>query len=414
MKKLFNYLRSMRFGILLLCLIALFSVAGSLIPQERALSYYAQTYQAFHGLILMLQLNRVFTSWYFVLLLVLLCLNLTLCSLVRVFALLGSEKSWLSSAARLPDSEALDPEELARLEQHLSSTGCRRRDFDGARVYFKHRLGRYGSFVTHLAILLTVLFGAAALYLPQVTDLDCMPGEALTLDDGTRIEVDAFSTRDLDGRLEYRSRLRVTLPDGRQSDWRSVRVNYPMSFGPYKIYQQTYGTAGSVTVTNLASGGADRFYLSAPSFISLDNANGLFFIALYPDYRLNSEGELMLLPAAADGEGHPVYYVQITENGAGTPAYFFPGDSVTIAGLSYEFHAPTDYPGLRIKHTPVLVNALLIVCFALMIAGLFITFFLPPVLVKVDDEGYAVGGPKPEGMRIELRQLLHPGKEEIL
>ena len=43
-----------------------------------------------------------------------------------------------------------------------------------------------------------------------------------------------------------------------------------------------------------------------------------------------------------------------------------------------------------------------------MTVGLYITFFLQPVLVKVDDEGYAVGGPKPEGMRLSLDALLEP------
>ena len=33
MKKFFSYLRSMRFGLLLLCLIAVCSVAGTVIPQ---------------------------------------------------------------------------------------------------------------------------------------------------------------------------------------------------------------------------------------------------------------------------------------------------------------------------------------------------------------------------------------------
>ena len=64
------------------------------------------------------------------------------------------------------------------------------------------------------------------------------------------------------------------------------------------------------------------------------------------------------------------------------------------------------------QHTPQLVNALLIACFVLMIAGLTVTFFLPPVLVKVDDEGYAVGGPKPEGTRIELQALLQDDSKE--
>ena len=41
-----------------------------------------------------------------------------------------------------------------------------------------------------------------------------------------------------------------------------------------------------------------------------------------------------------------------------------------------------------------------------MIAGLYITFFCEPVLVKSDGEGYAVLGPKPERMRIELGEEL--------
>ena len=74
--------------------------------------------------------------------------------------------------------------------------------------------------------------------------------------------------------------------------------------------------------------------------------------------------------------------------------------------MRFTFNAPVEYPGLRIKHTPKLINALLIAVFVLMIIGLYITFFLQPVLVKVDDTGYAVGGPKPDGMRIELQTLL--------
>ena len=64
-----------------------------------------------------------------------------------------------------------------------------------------------------------------------------------------------------------------------------------------------------------------------------------------------------------------------------------------------------------------LFNALLIASFMLMIAGLYVTFFCEPVLVKADAEGYAVGGPRPERLRIELEELLandsfEPGKEQ--
>ena len=65
-----------------------------------------------------------------------------------------------------------------------------------------------------------------------------------------------------------------------------------------------------------------------------------------------------------------------------------------------------EYPGIRVKHVSRLLNGLLVASFALMIAGLFITFFYEPVLVKTDEEGYAVLGPKPERMRIELGEEL--------
>ena len=79
---------------------------------------------------------------------------------------------------------------------------------------------------------------------------------------------------------------------------------------------------------------------------------------------------------------------------------------IELGGLSYRFNDPAQYPGLRIKYTPPLVNTLLFASFALMILGLYITFFMQPVLIKVDGVGYAVGGPKPEGTRIELKEFL--------
>jgi hypothetical protein len=67
---------------------------------------------------------------------------------------------------------------------------------------------------------------------------------------------------------------------------------------------------------------------------------------------------------------------------------------------------PVEYPGLRIKYTPRIVNILLVAAFTVLTVGLYITFFLQPILVKVTDEGYTVAGTKPEGMRVEIEQML--------
>ena len=415
MKKLLNVLRSMRFGIVLLSLIAALSVVGSVIPQERTAAWYAEAYPNWHTLLLALRLDRVFTSWFFLTLLALLCLNLTLCSLLRALSVFRGPQVLIEGCAKLKSSVPLTPEGVVRLEQHLQSTGCRMTDCGGARVWHKRLYGRFGSFLTHLAILLTILVGAAALYLPQVVDLDCMPGESVALpakNGGTaRFAVSGFRVTDASGRLDYTSALTVTLPDGRSKSG-EISVNHPLSFGSYKVYQQSYGTAGSVTVTNLENDGSDVFLLAELSFLSLDNVNGLWYVALYPDYIVTASGERMPVSNAGGGYPRPIYHVQLAENGEQTLRFLIPGDTVEVGQLRFTFNEPVNYPGLRIKITPTAVNALLVVCFALMLLGLTLLFFLPPVLVRVDGEGYAVGGAKSEGTRLELQALLKDCERE--
>ena len=275
MKKVFRYMRSMRFGILLLCLIAACSVAGTVIPQGREIAWYAQNYPSAHPVILTFRLNRVFESGYFITLLVLLCLNLSLCSLLRIrtvvraWRIKGRQRRETERAAAMPDTVLLRPEGVEKLRAWLEDRHCRSEELDGAVVYYKNGIGRYGTFLLHLSILLTLVFGALALYTPTVTDQSCMPGESIILEDGTEIHVLDFHITDETGRLDYRSHVQVTLPDGRRSEEAELSVNHPFSFGAYKLFQQSFGTAGSVTVTNLETGGTDDFQHSIPtSFVT--------------------------------------------------------------------------------------------------------------------------------------------------
>lgn len=406
MKKIGSFFRSMRFGLVLLGLIAACSVIGSLLPQGKEIAWYAQTYRGLHGAILMLGLHRVFDGWVFIALLALLCLNLTLCSVVRIRSVVRSGRDAVVNAARLPDEARLTPAGREVLAAHMAALRCRAETLEDVTVYRKNAVGRYGTFLTHLAILLTVILGAAALYLPKVTDETCLPGEHLTMEDGTEIHVDGFSIENDAGELDYASAVRVVLPDGRTSGARTVRVNHPLTFGRYKIYQQTYGTAGAITVTNLDTGGSDELTLTEECFLSIDSVNGLWYEALYPGYVRDPDGNVTLITSTSGRYEDPVYQVLVASDGVYTPTLGFPGDSVRVGSVEFTFRDPVEYPGLRIKRTPALVNALLIAAFALMTAGLFVVFFLPPVLVKVGPEGYAVGGPKPEGLRMELQLLL--------
>ncbi len=402
MKSFFRYIRSMRFGLLLLGLIALCSVAGTVIPQGREIAWYALTYKSFHGVILLLGLHHIFTSWYFVVLLLLLSLNLVLCSLLRIRNVVKAVPGEIERTAGIPNSVHLSSCGVDSLHQYLRDLHCRPYSVGNATVYRKHSLGRYGTFITHFSILLTVIFGALALYTPTVTDQDCMPGESIVMPDGTEIQVLDFRISDETGRLDYQSHIQITLPNGRRSEVAELKVNYPFSFGSYKLFQQTFGTAGSIAVTDLETGGCDTFLLTEPSYLSADGITGIFYDTLYPDYIRNEDGEVTLITITEGSYPNPIYQVEAISDGVFTPTLAVPGDELTVEGLRFSFNEPVEYPGLRIKHVNPLVNAMLIASFVLMIIGLYLTFFYETILVKVDENGYAVAGPKPERMRIDL------------
>ncbi len=405
-KKLMKFLRSMTFGMILLGLILLCSFPGSVIAQGNTPDWYVQTYPDWHGVILKLGLDDVFGSWYFVALLALLCLNLTLCSLIRIRNVVKASKNASAAAASRKTRAFLTVEGTARLRQLLEERRYKKEVFGETTVYSKNAIGWYGSFVTHLAILLTVLFGAAALYLPQVTDQTCFPGESLKMEDGTSIAVESFRIENSEGKLDYASVIEIVLPDGNRSGKERISVNYPLSFGGYKVYQQTYGTAGAVTVRNTETGGEDTFILNEMCFLSLDSINGIWFEALYPGYIRDESGNFTLITQTSGSYEDPVYQVLLASEGVYTPVMVFPGETLTVGGVDFTFEDPVEYPGLRIKRTPEAVNTLLFAAFGLMVLGLWFCFFQTPAIVAVREEGYTVAGPKPQGLELELAALL--------
>ena len=334
MKRIVKFLRSMTFGMVLLGLILVCSLAGSLIAQGNAPAWYVETYPNLHGMILTLGLDDVFGSWYFITLLFLLCLNLTLCSLIRIRRVVRASKAAPKNAASLESKVLLTAGGTEKLREHLQLHRYRKEILENVEVYTKNSFGWYGSFLTHLAILLTVLFGAAALYLPTVQDQTCMPGKSLTMADGTTIAVESFQIEDATGKLDYASIIEITLPNGRTSGEQRISVNYPLSFGGYKVYQQTYGTAGAVTVKNTATGGEDRFILDEMCFLSLDSVNGIWFEALYPGYIRDEEGNFTLITQTSGSYADPVYQVLLASDGVYTPVMVFPGETLTVGGVN--------------------------------------------------------------------------------
>lgn len=412
MKKFYAFFRSMAFGIILLGLITVCSVIGSLIPQNAEAMTYVRYYPDFYQIIFALQADHIFTSWYFIALSALLCLNLTLCSVTRITSLLKNKPKAYENALHMKkQAQAADKEEVQAVREWLEKQHCRKEEKDGVTVYSRNDAGWYGSFLTHLGLLLTILLFGAAMYLPVIIDESCMPKEALTLDDGTKVYVDSFRIEDDTGRLDFTSTINIILPDGRESGLKEISVNHPAGLGQYKVYQQTYGTKGSVTAER--NGKSERFWLEPQDFLSADGKNGIWFDMLYPGYITGPDGKTTLIESTSGHYENPVYVFTLMENGSSEMMMAFPGDTLEVGELKFTFDEPTEYPGLRIKKTPHMVNILLLVSFLIMTAGIYLAMFAQPVLVSVSEEGYSILGPKPEGTRIELNQYLKKRKNTL-
>ncbi len=409
MKKILQFFQSMTFGVILLVLIVICSIAGSLIVQNGEPMTYVRMYPDYYDLIFALQLDHIFTSWYFILLAGLLCLNLIFCSILRI-SRISKQKPAVYESAFLPVPEgSADKEEIAKIRELMESRHCKKEERGGVTVYTKNSIGWYGSFLTHLGLLLTILLFGAAMYLPKIMDQTCYPGEALVLDDGTRIDVVSFQIEDETGRLDYKSQINITLPNGKQSGVKEVSVNHPVSMGRYKVYQQTYGTVGKVRAER--SGKSEEFYLEPQDFLSADNVNGIWFDNLYPGFSTDDDGKTTLIDSTSGHYENPVYVFTLMLDGNSEMMMAFPGDSIEVNDLTFTFLEPVEYPGLRIKRTPALVNPLLLAAVLLLTFGIYLAMFVQPVIVAVSDNGYAVRGPKPESTQYEINQILNRDPE---
>ena len=405
MKKILSFFRSMTFGMILLAAVMALSLAGSLIPQQEEAMKYVNAYGAQTAALLMgLGFTDIFHTWYFYALEILLCLNLLLCSILRFGRTRKAGERLKQQAIKAAcDQPFADESQFQKITAYLSGQRYRKTESENAVLYSKHFMGFYGSFLVHLSILLVLLFGSLVLMTPQVTDQTVMPGEALTLSDGTTVTCESFHIQDESGKLDYASVLTAASPDGKQSKTQEIRVNEPLRFGNYKIYQQTYGTAGRIQIRNNSNGAEEIQYMTEPAFLAIDQRNGIYFEALYPGYFRDEDGNFTLITSTDRSYPDPVYRIQSITDGMSAAVLAFPGEEINIGGITFSFLSPDEYPGLRIKRVSGWLYGGLYFSFGLMVAALYLCFFAIPVAVKVAKEGYVICSPKnQEGLALAL------------
>lgn len=410
MKKIFAFLRSMNFAVFLLILLIVMCVIGSLIPQGNPPSDYVFLYPKTFKLILFLQFDHIFSSWYFISILSFLCFNMTLCSLGRIGSIRRQKMNFPENASHCTVNIGLTNEVQQKLIQYLEKKRYKKFEIENTLVYFKNGTGFYGSTVVHLSTLLIIVLGAIILYSADIADYEVKPGESLLFSDGTSLQVNSFRITDDTGRIDFTSSITVTEADGSVSGPVDISVNRPHTFRSRKYYQQTYGTCASISVRDDKTGGEDLFTPSDEVFLSADGKNGVWYTAIYPGYIRDESGKLTIVRNTEGAYENPVYRILLRTNGEDTPMLVFPGETVTVGDFTYTFNEPISYPGIRVKTREPFVLVFLYTSFVFLCGGLVLCFFFVPVAVVFKDGNYAIYGSKTVGLTLELAVFLKGGR----
>ncbi|MEW6530483.1 MAG: cytochrome c biogenesis protein ResB [Thermodesulfobacteriota bacterium] len=269
-----GFFTSVKTTIAVLFLLAAASVIGTLIPQEAGLAELKATSSPFlYRLIILLDLHQLYRSWWFLLLLVLLSINLLACLLKKARNIPADWKGKDSQVSfRMNMEDGRPPSEVKKLlaEQLNPFLGGKPKESSSREAisltWVKHRVHLLGFPLIHTAIIVILLGGLTGIVYGYRGYLSIKEGEEadrfVIKSGGTgtlpfTVAVDEFTlTRYPTGEpKEYRSNVRL-LEDGREVHKGPIVVNSPMTYRSISLYQSDYRAVG-VKWVKLALSGPD-------------------------------------------------------------------------------------------------------------------------------------------------------------
>ena len=406
-KPLFSLLSSLKLTIILLIIIAVASIVGTIIPQQYE---GGETFRHLSpGLVKVfnsLQLFDMYHSIWFIILMVLLSLNLIVCSLNRLPA------SWkLFSKVPSPDRkkpfENLQPESVILIEKDSNEVisgvedflrrkykKFRRKDADRITYFYgeKGAYSNFGVYIIHLSILIIITGAIIGSLVGFEAFVNIPEGEStnavhLTRQKGVKkldftVRCDKFAISFYDNGMpkEYRSNLSF-LKDNNVILQGPLLVNHPITFNGIRFYQASYGTnpggRAHITVrrenkqeTTITVKQKDSFFLNEKnakvSIVKIEKN----FMSMGPAVLMhiqNPKGTVRLwvfkrIEQMKDRIPDLIKKVPTFNPGRYKPYYF-----------ELNRIEPNYYTGLQLSHDPGV--AIVAIGSLFVILGLFVTFF---------------------------------------
>ena len=372
MKKVWKFLTSMKFAIILLVILSLAMAGGSFIPQKLTFDEYAAQYsERAAAVIIALHLDDVFHSWWFLALFIILCLDIFFCNVTKFPALLRRAK-----AAPKP------------------------------------KAGVFGAFVSHLGMLLLII----GFVLGQVTKTECtvygFKGETKDVcDTGIRVTIEDFRVdfNADDSVSQYIVDLRAA--DGQNEASGTASVNHPVKLLGYKFYQNSFGYTAMARVTKGGEPLEEGRIIAGTGFRIPGNDNlSVVFNAFYPDYIFVDGSGPATQSGVMRNPGY-LYTVYYGETVLGMNV-LLSGEKITIDDYEVFLEDPGYYTVLQVKKDSFVW--LVFLGGIVLLAGLFLSFYVKPLSLRNSEKMKAESGMAEDGNSLKEGNSGEASSEEAV
>ena len=418
---LWDFFCSLKLNMSLLISLAVISIIGTVIPQGiPPEEYLAQVNPAKIKLYKALGFFDMYHSWWFILMLYMLTVNLVACSFKRlphiwkiisqpVMTLGSSLEQSLANVATIKTSAeptAVKERLVAFLKAEFSTPVVS--EVDGVWHLFAQKTPwcRLSVYVVHLSIIIIFIGSMVGSIFGFKGNVNILEGESISkvisrsgkeIDLGYSLRLEQFSMAKYPSGApkEFKSILTV-LENGKPvPDYTNARVivNDPLTYKGITFYQSSYGNAGNYFLTLTDIDGKNRVPLtvSGQSAVSLPNGSTLHVLEATEDVSQFAQG--LSGPAAKvelrreNGKaekfvvyGHPELNIKYAQETGSSQVIHYMGAEEKM------------YTGLQVAKDPG-VEVVWLGCF-LMVIGIYIAFFISHrrIWVRIQDGAVTVGG----------------------
>ena len=265
--KIWDFFTSVRLTIVILLTLAATSIIGTLIPQNQEPAAYFQAFGGFlYRLFDIFGLFDMYHSWWFQLLIVLLTINIIVCSIDRISAtrrILFVKKPTFNLARfrnlkrkeKFKDDRSTDQLQevcLAFVKRHFRHSHMETTDTGYAIYGEKGRWTRFGVYTVHLSVVLLLVGGLIGsifgfdgwVNIPEGESVSQIrlrsQAQVLQLDFEIRCDDFDVSFYDTGAPKEFRSSLTI-LEQGREVLKKDIIVNDPLRYKGVNMFQSSYG-----------------------------------------------------------------------------------------------------------------------------------------------------------------------------